>query len=268
MFKKETGSSDKPRDRKLGDEWRDWDGGSDLREKDINENLTTFFILATAIFASSVALFSLGWYMVKPRIDQFHPLVSTLIQWSVIGFAVLFFMCVVIESIAVLKFRKSFLPYKLKEKFLFSLLPKAVWLGKKFGISRDRVGNSFIKMHNFITRISTNKLNPDRLLILLPRCLKKETRTQILNRLNGNVYKIHTVGGGEEARKAIRQYDPSFILAFACERDLMSGLKDVAEKIPVIAIPNKRPEGPCKNTHILIEELEEVLEFIIDDKKK
>ncbi|MCK5287259.1 MAG: DUF116 domain-containing protein [Thermodesulfovibrionia bacterium] len=267
MFKKEIGSSDKLKDRKLGDEWRDWDGETDSREKEINEDFTTFFILAAAISIVLIALFSVGWYMVKPRIDQFHPSASTLIQWSFLGFTVLFFMFVVIESIAVIKFRKSFLPYKLTEKFLFFLLPKTVWLGKKFGISRDRVGNSFIKTHNFMTKISAKKLHPGRLLVLLPRCLKKETRSHILNRLNGIAYKIHTVGGGEEARKAIRQCDPSFILAFACERDLMSGLKDVAEKIPVIAIPNKRPEGPCKNTHVLLEELEEVLEFI-DDRKK
>jgi hypothetical protein len=57
-------------------------------------------------------------------------------------------------------------------------------------------------------------------------------------------------------------------LALACERDLMSGLKDIAEKIPVIAIPNKRPEGPCKNTHISVRELDEALKFITDIKNK
>jgi hypothetical protein len=57
-------------------------------------------------------------------------------------------------------------------------------------------------------------------------------------------------------------------LALACERDLMSGIKDIAEKIPVLAIPNKRPEGPCKNTHVSLRELEEALKFITDRKNR
>lgn len=89
-----------------------------------------------------------------------------------------------------------------------------------------------------------------------------------MNKINGNGYKVVTAGGGEQAREAIRQYRPTFILALACERDLMSGIRDVADKIPVLAIPNKRPEGPCKNTDVYIEELEETLRFITDRKNK
>ena len=89
-----------------------------------------------------------------------------------------------------------------------------------------------------------------------------------MNRVNGNGFKVVTAGGGEQAREAIKQYRPTFILALACERDLMSGILDIAEKIPVLAIPNKRPEGPCKNTEVYLDELDETLRFISDRRSK
>jgi hypothetical protein len=59
---------------------------------------------------------------------------------------------------------------------------------------------------------------------------------------------------------------PQAIIAVACERDLVSGLQDVAPKIPVFAIPNKRPEGPCKNTFINIEELEASIKDFLETR--
>ena len=73
---------------------------------------------------------------------------------------------------------------------------------------------------------------------------------------------VVTADGGEEARKAVREHQPTIILAVACERDLTSGIRDIAGKIPVLAIPNKRPQGPCKNTCIRIRQLEEALSLI------
>ncbi|MEF9427145.1 MAG: DUF116 domain-containing protein [Candidatus Mariimomonas ferrooxydans] len=262
MFEKETDFPAKPKDRKLGDEWLNWSGDTNSTEPEINENLTTFFTLAAGIIFIFIALLPVAWYLIKPRIEQFHPFAPDFIKWSVMGFAVILLVLFLTEIIWLMKFRKSLFSYRWIEKFLLFLLPKTVWLGAKFGISRDRVGNSFIKVHNFITKTHMDNLNPDRFLILLPRCLKKEVRNQTINRINENLFKTLTVGGGEEARKAIREFQPSIILAIACERDLMGGIKDIAEKIPVLAISNKRPEGPCKNTHFHFGELEEALSFI------
>lgn len=39
---------EKPKDRKLGDQWTDWDGRDDSREAEINENRTTFFLYPSA----------------------------------------------------------------------------------------------------------------------------------------------------------------------------------------------------------------------------
>lgn len=268
MFEKDKDHEAQSVTRKLGDEWSDWKGRIDPGEIEIDENPKTFLFLALGIIFIFSALFPVVWYLIGPRIEQFSPNASNLLGWVMLGSASIFLVLLFIECISLLKFRKSLFHHAWVEKILLVLLPKTVWLGGKFGVSRDRVGNSFIKVHNLITRSYAGSLNLERLLILLPRCLKKEARNTIMNRLNGDSVKVLTAGGGEEARKAIMQYRPSLILALACERDLMSGIRDVAEKIPVLAIPNKRPEGPCKNTDFSLSELDEALEFLRERKKQ
>jgi len=254
---------EKRRDRRLGDEWADWNGTSDPSELDIDEKLRTFLALAGGALLIILAALELGWYLAKPRIEQLSPFLSHLIGWSALVVAVFLLLLVSFETTLVIVFKRSLFPYPLAGRLLLSLLSKSMWLGQKFGISRDRVGNSFIKAHNLMLKTHAGALRGDVLLVLLPRCLEKETKRQVIERVNGRAVQIVTAGGGEEARRAIRQHNPSLILAVACERDLISGIKDLAERIPVLAIANKRPEGPCKNTHLQLDELDDVLNFII-----
>lgn len=46
----------------------------------------------------------------------------------------------------------------------------------------------------------------------------------------------------------------------ACERDLTSGVREV-NKIPVLGIFNSRPNGPCIDTNIKINEVEDAINF-------
>ena len=55
--------------------------------------------------------------------------------------------------------------------------------------------------------------------------------------------------GGTAARNTVKEYKPDFILAVACERELISGIGDVG-KIPVIGVINQRPNGYCTNTTV------------------
>jgi hypothetical protein len=262
MTETDAGSKGKPSDRRLGDEWLDWNGTSDPTESDVDEKLRTFFSLAGAAVLIMILGIELGWYLAKPRFEQLSLPLSHIIEWSAVVFFVAFVILVSLEATLLVKFRKSIMPYIWSEKLLLSLLSKTIWLGAKFGISRDRVGNSFIKVHNLMLKSHASKVRADTFLVLLPRCLEKESRRQVIERANGRAVQVVTAAGGEEARKAIKQYRPSLILAIACERDLISGIKDVAEKIPVLAIPNKRPEGPCKNTQVYLKDLDDALSFI------
>lgn len=66
------------------------------------------------------------------------------------------------------------------------------------------------------------------------------------------------VTGGTLARRRIKEKTPSLVIAIACERDLVSGLMDV-KNIPVYAIINDRPEGPCYNTAVQKEIVENTI---------
>ncbi len=261
------GSLTKIIDRKLGDEWTDWNGEAGSVELETNERSITFLVLGGAILLLLLVLLNIGWYLVKPRIGQFSPSAPALLDWCVEGFSILILVAVAAEAVSVVRFKKPLFPYVWTEKFLLALLPRSVWIGGKFGISRDRISNSFIKVHNVVLRAYANKLNFERVLVLLPRCLERGVRKEVLDRVDRLGVKTVTASGGEEARKAIREHRPTVILAIACERDLISGLKDVADKIPVLAVPNRRPQGPCKNTQLAIDELDEALSFIGDKKE-
>lgn len=248
-------------DRKLGDEWNDWNGQADPQNGLIDERPATFLFLASGILLISAAVLLLGWFLVKPRFEQLDPTIAQYSGWMLMGLTAGFFLAVIFEVILMMKLGSSLLPYKITEKFVLSLLPGTIWLGAKFGISRDRIGNSFLKLHNLITKKYIGRRRSGRLLVLLPRCLKKEARARVTENLSGD-FKVYTAAGGEEARKAIKDYRPSTILAVACERDLMSGIREVADKIPVLAIPNQRPEGPCKNTEVAESHVQEMLDAL------
>ncbi len=73
---------------------------------------------------------------------------------------------------------------------------------------------------------------------------------------------VFTVGGGGAARKIILKERPSSVIGVACERDLISGIQDVSPKITTIGITNKRPEGPCLNTIIDLDDIRKAIQTL------
>lgn len=72
--------------------------------------------------------------------------------------------------------------------------------------------------------------------------------------MEGFSIQVLIVTGGTAARNAVKKHRPKFIFSVACERDLSAGITDV-NTIPVKAIVNQRPNGPCFNTTFDVEEL-------------
>lgn len=157
------------------------------------------------------------------------------------------------------------------------LFPLAVVLGKWFGLPEERIKNSFIQVSNQLVRTQTKAETYERIMILAPHCLQwvhcphkitiKVTNCRrcghclIMDLLDlaqktGTCLKVVT--GGTMARKVIKEERPQAVVAIACERDLVSGLQDVAG-LPVIGIINERPEGPCANTRVDLEQVAEAI---------
>lgn len=246
--------------RSLGDEWLDWDGGDGGRIEEGTGLFITIAAFVTVIVCAACAAFV---YLVSPRLAMWHATL-TWIAWAaattVISITALWFLLLALTVAT--KRPLAFSPIRLKP--LFDITFSGVFkLARLIGISRDRVGHSFVKASNNISRAFKPAGREERLLLLLPRCLTKEQLKQT-NALK-DVYplSIHTVSGGELARKKVKETRPTAIIGIACERDLVSGIRDVGTKFSVIGIPNRRPEGPCQNTHIDMAELIETIEFFV-----
>jgi hypothetical protein len=250
-------------DRKLGDEWKGWQGNQEAGELDTNTGKRIFLgVLLGGIVLSGIIL-ALLWYMITPRLAQFHrslPEISGMIFLVVWG-AVAFWFLLMVFSIVIEK--DIFLRLRGKEYSVTFLVPLVQRIGTTLGISRDRMGNSFVKVSNSLIRITARTVKPESLLILLPRCLRKELLQTITKILKANNIPVFTVAGGTKAREIVAKLHPKAIIGVACERDLLSGIQDIIRQIPVIGVPNVRPEGPCKNTQIDLHELESAIQAFI-----
>ena len=163
------------------------------------------------------------------------------------------------------------------------LFPFAVGLGRILNIPRGKVEQSFVAVNNALVKQHHVRVPSDRLLILTPHCLQLDTCPRKITRdiencaqcgacsvggLLGLCHKYHmhfvVATGGTLARQMVPKARPKAIIAVACERDLTSGIQDVFP-IPVIAIFNERPFGPCFNTRVDINRVEEAIKMLSED---
>jgi len=249
-----------PRDRKLGDEWREWDG-TFMDPGEIRAGNRLFLLLLLSAIVLLIGGAFLLLYMISPRLAQYSstlPRLISIILGAVSIIAILWFGAVLL----ILKTKSSKFCFCLGNKFFFEISDLATRLGRRIGLSRDRVGHSFIKVSNAIAIASLRAKLERKVLILLPRCLSPQSREKVLDICSRYPVAVRTVAGGEAAREHVRQLAPDAVIGIACERDLVSGIRDVAARIPVFGIPNIRPQGPCKGTYIDYADLEETLRFV------
>lgn len=141
-----------------------------------------------------------------------------------------------------------------------------------------------INLNNIIIHNMNLKLKGNEILLMLPHCLQLDDCSlkitsnidnckecgrcdlkDILKMKSKYNILIQVATGGTLARKKIKEIRPKAIIAVACERDLAEGIKDIS-KIPVLGVLNKRPNGPCFNTKIDVDELENSIKFLIKDR--
>lgn len=245
-------------DRVLGDEWVGWDGKD---ETIINEGPSLFISFCLFVITIFDAVLLLLYYLTKPRLLEFHHLIPPVALTAVVIFialGIIFWL----QLLLTVTIGKNFFAARGQAYIVFDFVFTRVFkLARLCRISRDRMGNSFVKVSNAVVRAVDKTLENKKLLILLPRCLTKDTLQQIHQLKERFPIEIFTVSGGELARKKVKEVCPSAIIGVACERDLVSGIRDVGSKIPVIGIPNKRPHGPCKDTLVDIGEITKAVEF-------
>jgi len=167
-------------------------------------------------------------------------------------------------------------PHGKKQVTVKVLFPIVLLLGKLLKISNSKVRESYVHLNNRLVDASRKRITTDKILILLPHCIQySECDIRIIYEIDRckrcgkciikdvvdfveNIPgKVAVATGGTLARKIILDYKPDFIIAVACDRDMVSGINDVYP-IPVYGILNQRPNGPCFNTTFDMQELREV----------
>lgn len=252
-----TESPGKP-DRVLGDEWEDWRGGLD-ESPAYDETARLFTIYASAAVVILSAIIGAVLYLIEPRLHMIAPMLVYLARGISIAATILILLVSALMIISVFTGRSLFLNTRFGQFAASRIHPLAFSVASRLGISRDRLANSFVAFSNAIVRASYTPAG-GKTIILLPRCLSAEQRREIHDLGQKAGVGVFTATGGGQARKVILQERPSSVIGVACERDLISGIRDVAPKLPTIGVPNKRPEGPCKNTLVDLAEIRRAIQ--------
>lgn len=250
------------RDRKLGDEWKDWDGSDSAASVAAGKRLFFSLTGALLVLCGGVGLFA--WYLIAPRLAQWHLVAPTVALAALAtGLGALYLLYAMIAATLLLHLRLPAALSSLARRMIAAIEGSVFGLGGLVGLGRDRIAHSFVQVHNALVRLSRYRLDPARVLVLLPRCLTKEQLREA-NALGAEYgVAVAVAGGGEIARERIKEHRPEAVIGVACERDLLSGIRDVRGKLCVLGIPNTRPHGPCKDTLIDLGELREGIELYL-----
>ncbi|MBN2140012.1 MAG: DUF116 domain-containing protein [Desulfovibrionaceae bacterium] len=161
-------------------------------------------------------------------------------------------------------------------------LPLITLLGRLLGMSKEKIRSSFINVNNELVLSEAARYRPEEILLLMPHCLQN---SRCDRRLTYNIHNCKRCGkcpiaglldlqekygvhlaiatGGTIARRIVVQTRPKMIVAVACERDLSSGIQDVYP-LPAYGVLNMRPHGPCLDTQVALQDVEEALLKFLD----
>lgn len=244
-------------DRRLGHEWDDWDGNPVPNGGVYHERPGLFFRLIGSWFLVRIVVAAIVLWLVGPRLAAlWSPL--PMVLWVGLG-ALVFSAFAWLAALALtLRLNRNLLPLRLAEGGLLPrLMPLAERSARWFRISRDRAGNAALRVYNGLaTARARAGIRPDELLLLLPRCLDKAGMQGVMNVSAQYGVPLFVAARGRYAREMISRTRPKAVVAIACERDLVSGIHDVATRLPVLGTTLGLPEGPCKNTTVDLASLE------------
>lgn len=253
-------------DRKLGSEWLGWRNKLKLPDINANTRKRVYFGILFLCLLILTAFLGFVFYLIQPRLSQLWPWLPHIIGLGMAVVVIIAFFWYFITMMTVLT-GKTLTQFTIRiQNFLLKSFPWVFRLGKKLGINRDRLSNSIIKVSNAIMKTLRDPILPEELVVFLPRCLQKSIIQEATLLCNHTRVKVYVVAGGSKAREIIYKERPKGVIGVACERDLMNGIREVLPKIPVIGIPNTRPEGPCHNTLIDVNDLHFAIQCFLGRK--
>jgi len=247
-----------------------------------NSATKSLFVGLMAVTCVLIAIvFLVLWWLQGAGLASIHPGLPAVVGGVLVVVAAGIFLGTFLLILTTVLGKDVFGTRLLRAIAIKFLLPLIEFVGKLVGIPRDRIRQSFIAMNNSLVLARKIRLKPDRILILLPHCLQL---TDCEIKVTGDIAKcvrcgrcsiaglaelaekyridIWVVTGGTLARKVIKEKRPKLVVAVACEGDLTSGIRD-CYPLPVLGVLNERPYGPCVNTTVDIEKIDEALRLVL-----
>lgn len=236
-------------DRRLGHEWDEWDGAPLPNRGNFDAPPWLFFRWAALSLAVSIGVVAAGIWLVAPHLARIS---TALPQYFWIALAVGTALCLLWWLLlgAAYLIGRPLLPSWLAERGLFlRVMAFTSRVATVFG-RRDRVENAAVKVYNALALVRVRAVGPGELLLLVPRCLSRATLDRVLESAGKYQVPVFVATRGQLARRVIRERRPRAVVAVACERDMVTGLHDVAGKVPVLGLTMTLPAGPCKDAEL------------------
>lgn len=253
-------------DRRLGHEWDEWDGRPLPGGGDFSAAPGLFFQFATVTVAAAAGALALLLYLIGPRLGAlWSPLAGTL--WSGLGvFAALSWLYLSVLAVSFYSGR-NLLPERLLERGPYlQLMNYTSLIARGFG-KRDWVEHAAIDVYNTLAERRGRTVGKGELLVLIPRCLSKQALDGVLEIAGRYAVPVFVATRGQLARRVIRERRPRAVVAVACERDMMTGLRDVAGKLPVLGLTMQLPNGPCRDAAIDLDQMEKWVQGLVAERK-
>ena len=244
-------------DRRLGHEWDEWDGKPLANAGDFRTTTGKYFLFTALGIAGIVVVGAIGIYLLTPRLAQ---LASWLPRTLYLADAVLAAAGAVWLALIGLSYvtDRALLPSRFAERgLLLKTLRLSSRVGELFGVQRDWTDNAAVAVYNRLAWAREWRVRANELLILIPRCLSRAALDGVMDIAKRYDVATFVATRGAYARQAIRERRPKAVVAVACERDMVSGLHDVAGKLPVLGLTMQLPNGPCKDASIDLAKMEE-----------
>jgi uncharacterized protein len=241
---------------------------------------TDFLLLTSLSFGLCLVIWELLWWLVSPRFHHLHVNLHLVTNGVVQACALIFVLSFLLLIFHVIAEKMILLDTYIRWFFLHTY-PLAYRLGRLFGLGKERLGITFITVNNILVGKIKKRFLPGQMIILLPHCLQTQKCEQRIQNAIDNCnacgecdlsefkklmketqVAVHVATGGTLARRIITNNKPMFIVAVACHRDLVDGIRE-SYPIPVYGILNERPEGPCINTIVDIERVKKALEYFL-----
>src|SRR2546430_7886235 len=242
-------------DRGLGREWDEGEGKPLPGTGVFRAHRGVFFRFAPLAFLAPWAVGAAVMFLLAPRLTQLWPWLPQAL-WLALGAAAaatwLWFGALLLSFYGGL----LLLPERWLERGPYlGLMSITSHVARAFG-KRDWVEHAAIDVYNALAERRQRTVGKGELLVLIPRCLSKQALDGVLTIAGRYEVPVFVATRGQLARRVIRERRPRAVVAVACERDMTTGLRDVAGKLPVLGLTMRLPNGPCRDAMLDLDLME------------